>query len=58
MSDDAQQPTEDTSPVIIGDPLEPDEMDEQLTVSQADIESAIDWFDIVATPMFVGILEG
>lgn len=55
MSDDTEQ---DESPVIIGDPLEADEMDEQLTISQADIESAVDWWDVVATDMFVGILEG
>ena len=53
MSDDI----EDTSPMLIGDPLTPDEMDEQLTISQQDLEDAVDWWDIVASPMFVGILE-
>ena len=53
MSDDI----EDDSPVLIGDPLAPQEMDEQLTISQQDLDSAVDWWDIVASPMFVGILE-
>ncbi len=54
MSDDLQQ---DDAPVIIGDPLDPDEMDEQLTISQQDLDSAVGWWDIVATPLFVGVLE-
>ena len=56
MSDDPQP--QDDSPMLIGDPLEADEMDEQLTISQEDIDSAVDWWDVVATPLFVGILEG
>lgn len=53
MSDEQQQ---DDSPLLIGEPLEADEMDEQLSITQEDIDSAIDWWDIVATDLFVGIL--
>ena len=54
MSDDIQ----DDSPLLVGEPVEADELDEQLTIDDGDIDSAIDWWDVVASPLFVGILEG
>ena len=54
MSDDIK----DDAPALIGDPLAPDEMDEQLSISQQDLDSAVDWWDVVASDLFVGILEG
>jgi hypothetical protein len=52
MSDD----TQDDTPVLIGDPLEPDEMTEQLTVSQQDMEDAVDYWNSVASDLFFGAL--
>ncbi len=52
MSDD----TEDEI-IIIGDPLDPAEFAESATISQQDIDDAIDFWDETATDLFVGALE-
>ncbi len=49
---------EDDSPVLVGDPVEADDMTAQLTVTAQDIDDAIRWWDSVASPLFVGALEG
>jgi hypothetical protein len=43
--------------VIIGDPIEPDEFSENLTVSAQDVEDAIEWWDDQAGTIFIGALE-
>ena len=53
MSDD----TEDTSPIIIGDPLTPEEMSVRLSITAQDLDDAVDWWDSVASDLFVGVLE-
>jgi hypothetical protein len=50
MSDDAQEP------IIIGEPLEPDEMQDSLTITQQDLDDAVIWWDTVANDLFVGAL--
>lgn len=50
MSDDTQ------GPIIRGEPLEPDEMQESLTITPQDLEDAVDWWNSVANDLFVGAL--
>lgn len=49
--------SEDTDPVIIGEPLTPEDMADMLTISQQDIDDAIIWWDEIADDLFVGALE-
>ena len=51
MSDDI-----DDTPILVGEPLAPDEMTEQLTVSHQDLLDAIEWWDSYANDEFVGAL--
>jgi hypothetical protein len=55
MSDDAQE--QDDSPVIIGDPIDPDEFQVSLVVTSQSIDDSIDWWDERADDLYIGALE-
>ena len=52
MSDDIQ----DNSPMLIGDPLEADEMRENTKVTTDDMSDAIVWWNEVSSPLFVNAM--
>jgi len=43
--------------ILKGEPLSEDEIADLITISQDDIDDAIDWWDEIADDMFVGALE-
>lgn len=54
MSDD----TKDDSPILIGEPVDAEDMTAQLNVTAQDMDDAVRWWDERASDLFVGVLEG
>jgi hypothetical protein len=54
MSDDIQEV--DDSPVLIGDPMPEEEVAALVVITPEDLGNAVDWWNSVASPLFVGAL--